>query len=167
MVRTVPDDFVAEIVRVANESPLIPLFEIDVSATERLRIAPYLRQVTWPASGGNTYEPFPLLFDAFRESGEEDATTATVTIPNADRQLIPTLIANRGLTDKAVVCHLVSKDTLDETVAIQWDYEIGHAAATMDVITFELGAAEVYEHTGPSQRYSRWHCGWTFGDPDT
>lgn len=168
MTRTIPDDFVAETLKIAQEEPFIELFEIDVSATQKLRITPYLRAVVWPSGGGgDTYEPFPLLYDALRESSEEDATTATITIPNADRQLIPQLIANRGLTDKSVVIHLVNKNTLDETVAIKWDYEVAHVAATMQTIIFELGAAELYEHTAPHQRYSRWHCNWTFGDPFT
>ncbi|MBN2492867.1 MAG: hypothetical protein JXQ29_18605 [Planctomycetes bacterium] len=162
--RALPDAFIAAIVKLAQEAPLIWLFEIQLDTSYALRITPYLRSVTWPTAGGHVYEPFPLLFDSITASSEADTSTLLLTVPNVDRQLMPSLISYDGLTDRVVLVHLVSKETLAETTALRFDYEIATSAASTDVLTFELGAAELFEMSAPIQHYSRWYCGWRFGD---
>jgi len=163
-VRNLPTDFIAEKNKTANTAPWIWLFECRINADEALRVCQYTADVTWPSGGGGyLYHAYPITFDRFASSTDNELQGATITIPNADEQIVPYIRDNNGLIDKVLMVRLVHSSHLDETAVPEWRFEIADCVVDRQSITWQVGPLDVFARSVPYRRYNRDSCGHKYG----
>ncbi len=141
--------------------------EFDPTLNEAIRVVSNTQEVTFPSSGGPVYYPFPMRFSGWTSSAEGDMRPATLTIPNADKQLMSYIDDNDGLNGKRVVMRLVHTSFLAKTSPLlQLEYDISKCVFTPEVVIFTIGPIDLFSRDVPHQKFYRWTCRWRFGSDE-
>ncbi len=158
---TVLDPYlISEKNKASKIDPPIWLFDVEMSATEIIRVTPYPEQVTYE---GNIYYPYPIEHDGFESSTDDMDATATVVAYNADGQVASYLWDNLGLTDKTVYVYLVESSDLSKGFYYFGRWEISSCELTRERAIFSLGPLFVFSRQGPRQKYDRLQCQCQYG----
>lgn len=156
MARTLTTDLVTEKNKLHQTSPWIWLLEVAISDSSSIRIASYQQNV---AFNGDTYYAFPFTVGAFRQSGEGQTPTLSLTVPNVTREIQVLLDANDGLSRRKVWVRLVHADYLaDGDAKIEDRFTVQQAVATAEAVSFTLGRTDLTTAQVPKRRYVRSYC---------
>ncbi len=167
MTRTIDTTLITEKNKTTSTASWIWLFETQIDADDALRAAKYTTDVSWPTAAPDVFDAYPIAFDFIGESGDGRQRTTTVSIPNADKQLLEKIRANTGLVDKRVIIRLTHSSQLDKTSIPEWLFDIADSTVTRDVITWTLGLMNIFSLKVPFNQYLRGSCRFQFGTPDS
>jgi len=167
MTRDMDTTLVTEKNKLTSTTPWIWLFECRVNADDAIRVAKYTADVAWPTSSPNTYDAFNVAFDFIGESGDGKSRLTTLTIANADLQLLEYVRANTGLVGKRVMVRLVHSAHLDQASVPEWLFDVADCSVDRESISWTLGAIEGYELKIPYNQYNRAACRFQFGTAES
>ena len=147
--------------------------DIDVTAVARLVVA-LVNHSSTITFGGTTYYPFPISRGPIEWNSEGNVPRTTLTLGNADRQLVHYLEQGHGMRDRRVTWRLVHEDHLaDSADRLPMQWITGKARVTSDAIVVELEARGFQSIQLPRERFMRDRCTWRFRsdecayEPDT
>lgn len=158
MPETIASALVTEKNKVHNVTPWVWLFEVQVDATQAMRVAGHHSSVT---HGGNSYVPFPIAVGPQSRDARGVLQQVEVVVSNLSREVVGYLEASK-LLDQQVTIRLVHASNPANKVH-ESTYSILEATVTSKAATFLLGPYGLLKATFPAQRFMRTRCRWEYG----
>lgn len=130
-------------------------FTLDVSVSSRPFVAlvnydvPITATVYDPsieATRAVTFEPWPITFDALRESADGSTPTLRVTLPNIDPQISEQLERYNGLRDMPVYLWIANLAHLSPTTDLRpVQFVVEQPSISDDVVSFSLAGSNLLD----------------------
>lgn len=157
----------------ACEVPLCWTIDIAVpsSPRTRFRLTTYSKRVS---RGVNTvsgaplvWDPYPIALGNLSQNTKGDLRGTTINVGGATREMLELLELYRGLVGEEAIVRLVPAEGPYEPGAERrFDGIITNTVVRQDMITFQVGAANITKLPNPMRRFLADHCGVDrFGGP--
>lgn len=150
--------------RTSSTTPWVWLLEVQIDATERLRIAAYDTNLTYE---GETWYAYPVSLAIREASSENKIPGLDVAVSNVGRLPMLYLSAGKIVGNRARVIllnadHLGASDDKAEDI-----YEVLGASVNEQVASFRLGLENPLGMQFPGEHYFRTRCRWLheYGSP--
>lgn len=172
MVRELPNTILEHARQLADESPWIWLFEIQVPTDPptRYRITNAHAPVSFGVNSAGTaltYTPYPIVHGGIAEDGEGNLPTIKVQVGAASLELSAVLDAHGGLEGQPCVVRLVNQaDLADSAAQVRFDGVVVECTVTADRIDLTIGSYDLTKLQAPGRRYMREYCRFRYGGPE-
>ena len=156
---------IAEKNKLATDSVWFILLEVLYPNEEPIRVVLNTEEVVW---NGCTWYPCPFILSDRTETKEAELPQITLTFIDIQRKRIPIIEQYKGGVGATVIIRIVNSKNLDSsTPELEEEFEILEASVDRNmVITFKLGATNLYMLRLPQDRYLKDHCRWEFKSPE-
>lgn len=148
----------AEITQMVSTGPWLVLYDVHLNSTSVAYLVGNPEPITFPASGGRLYQPFPITFNGIEVDSEGTLPTMSVTVSNVTRE-IQVYLNNMDVVDRDVIVRFVHSDHLSsEDDAIVQRFTVTNATSSLNQVDLRLGLAPFHDIPFPRMRMVRNRC---------
>lgn len=163
--RQVPLDLAIEKNRMESADSWAVLYELRVAGGQ---FAYFLTQqsvpITFPATDGDVYYPFPIEIGEFEQDGEGSRPSLTIRVSNISREIQDALDQYDGLRNETVIVRVVNTAQLGDAANVfDAEFEIKSTEAGEESVEFQVSAHEDLDQQFPSRKFVRGHCPVVYG----
>lgn len=159
--KTLPENLSREAHKLHAGSSWLVLLDIEVSATQHLRLVNNTEDVVFE---GNTYVAFAFEFPGIPEDVRGSVTGIDIRVSNVTKVIQTYLEAYQGGAGFPVTVYLVNSEHLAEDYAeLTWKFSIIKTLYDEQWVTFRLGAPNLLRRQFPPDRYIADRCRWAYG----
>ena len=139
-------------------NPWVWLLEVQLDATEALRVAGYDAEIQ---HAGQTYSPYPIEVGTQTNDGTGVLEGVDVTVANIGGN-VGGLLESGEIQDRSTTLKLVHSANPDD-VAFSTTFSVVEATASQTAVTFRLSLVQLMDAPFPGQLFARGRCRWRYG----